>query len=173
MWSICCNFSKLDIIVATISRPQVGVLLVNQSTGDAHKQYHAVRAMINHHWGMEQFYHVVYFKHGERHGGIPGLLSWPGVRRLRTWQLLGQGIVGVGHVIHGALCLTCFLWVCLRVTPDDEARFCEAALRAYLEQLVTRHIFSCVDSFFSALSLLSSCELMRGPRLSSSCHKQN
>lgn len=50
-----------------------------------------------------------------------------------------------------------------RVTPDDEARFCEAALIAYLEQLVTRHIFPCVDSFFSALSLLSSCELIRAP----------
>lgn len=44
------------------------------------------------------------------------------------------------------------------MTPDAEAGVCKAALRAYLEQLVMRHIFPCVEGSFSALSLLSLCD---------------
>lgn len=56
--------------------------------------------------------------------------------------------------------------------PDTELTFCKFALKAYLEQLVKRHIFSLrIDNLFSPSSLCSVFTL-RGlfkPRLCSSC----
>lgn len=73
----------------------------------------------------------------------------------------GQGSVAAGKAIHRQAASEPRSMS--RVTPDVDASVCEATLRAYPEQLVMRHIFSCVEALFSAISLLSLCELIRAP----------
>lgn len=149
---------------------------VNPSTSEARKPYHAVRAMTNRRWETEQFHLAAYFRALKNLASDvekprdwdPSPASGAGARDRRRTGERGSGTCD--SMARGACRVSSGPRWMSRVTPDAEAGVCEAALRAYLEQLVMRHIFPRVEGSFSALSLLSLCD-EGPPRLSSSCKK--